>query len=83
MMISYGGYGDEKAAEQLKQALQGVRMQPTHRMMGLTFPTRAEMVQAAKGEDLGLSGDVEGATWAEEQEEIVKAFEELMGLLNA
>ncbi len=52
-------------------------------MMGLTFPTRAEMVKAAKGEDLGLSGDVEGATWAEEQEEIVKAFEELMGLLNA
>ncbi len=41
------------------------------------------MVKAAKGEDLGLSGEGESAICGEEREEIVKAFEELMGLLNA
>lgn len=83
MIVSYGGHGGEKAAQQLKQVLQGVRMRPAEKMVGLTFPGREFLVKAATGEDLGLGAESEDRVWSSEREEIKKAFEELTGLLEA
>ena len=83
MIVSYGGHGGGKAAGQLKQVLQGVGMRPTERMVGLTFPGREFLVKAAKGEELGLDAKNEEGFWSKEREEIVKAFEELVALLDA
>ena len=83
MIVSYGGHGGGRAAEQLKQVLQGVRMRPTERTVGLMFPGREFLVKAAKGEDLGLSAESEQGVWSTKREEIGKAFEELIGLLDA
>jgi NAD(P)H-dependent FMN reductase len=82
MIVSYGGHGGGKAAGQLKQVLQGVGMRPAERMVGLTFPGRELLVKAAKGEELGLDAKSEEGVWSKEREEIVKAFEELVGLLD-
>jgi NAD(P)H-dependent FMN reductase len=83
MIVSYGGHGGGKAAGQLKQVLQGVRMRPTERMVGLTFPGKEFLVKAAKGEELGLGAEGEEGVWGKEQQEIGGAFEELIGLLGA
>jgi NAD(P)H-dependent FMN reductase len=83
MIVSYGGHGGGKAAGQLKQVLQGIGMRPTERMAGLTFPGREFLVKAAKGEELGLDAKSEEGVWRKEREEVVKAFEELVGLLDA
>ena len=83
MIVSYGGHGGGRAAGQLKQVLQGVGMRPVERMVGLTFPGRELLVKAAKGEELGLDATSEKGVWSKEREEIVKAFEELVGLLDA
>ncbi|PYH66573.1 flavin-dependent quinone reductase [Aspergillus vadensis CBS 113365] len=63
LVVSYGGHGGGKAAEQLRQVLQGVRMRPLERMIGLKFPEMKEVERAARGEDLGL--DLEGGYWVE------------------
>ncbi|OJI87359.1 hypothetical protein ASPTUDRAFT_74171 [Aspergillus tubingensis CBS 134.48] len=57
LVVSYGGHGGGKAAEQLRQVLQGVRMRPLERMVGLKFPEMKEVERAARGEDLGLDGE--------------------------
>jgi hypothetical protein len=57
-------------------------MRPVERMVGLTFPGREFLVKAAKGEELGLDAKGEEGVWSKEREEIVKAFEELVGLLD-
>ncbi|KAI3019651.1 hypothetical protein CBS147347_8946 [Aspergillus niger] len=56
LVVSYGGHGGGKAAAQLRQVLQGVRMRPLERMVELRFPEIEEVKRAAKGEDLGLNG---------------------------
>ncbi|KAL1989065.1 hypothetical protein VTN96DRAFT_5828 [Rasamsonia emersonii] len=55
LIVSYGGHGGVKAAEQLRQVLLGVRMYPVDRSVALTFPGREFMVQAARGRELGLN----------------------------
>jgi NAD(P)H-dependent FMN reductase len=82
MIVSYGGHGGGRAAGQLKQVLQGVGMRPVDRMVGLTFPGREFLVKAAKGEELGLDAKSEEGVWIKEREEIGKAFEELVSLLD-
>jgi hypothetical protein len=58
-------------------------MRPTERMVGLTFPGKEFLVKAAKGEELGLDAESAEGVWSKERVEIFKAFEELIGLLEA
>lgn len=84
-IVSYGGHGGVKAAEQLRQVLLGVRMRPVERSVALTFPGREFMVKAATGEDLALnrnSGAGDEELWAKEKGEIVQAFREMLALLR-
>lgn len=80
MIVSYGGHGGTKSAAQLRQVLQGVRMQVAETMPALTFPDRSVHVKAAKGEDLGFQD--EGGLWDAERDGIVRASKELLVLLS-
>jgi NAD(P)H-dependent FMN reductase len=81
MVVSYGGHGGGKAAAQLKNVLEGVRMGVAETMPGLSFPGRKVLQTAAVGGELALEG--EGAIWGEKEvKEIVMAFGELAELLG-
>ncbi|CAD6588964.1 MAG: hypothetical protein ASARMPRED_003842 [Alectoria sarmentosa] len=80
MIVSYGGHGGVKAAGQLRQVLQGVRMNVAETMPALSFPSKQTLLQATKGEELPLLG--EGGVWDSEREVVCKAFEELMALVS-
>ena len=80
MIVSYGGHGGGKSADQLRQVLYGVRMTVAETMPALTFPSKQTLVQAAKGQQLPLSGDT--GIWEAERKNICKAFEELMALVS-
>lgn len=80
MVVSYGGHGGVKAAGQLRQVLQGVRMNVVETMPALSFPSKQTLLQATKGEQLHVLG--EGGIWDTERKDICKAFEELMALLS-
>ncbi|KAL4891424.1 flavoprotein-like protein [Aspergillus ambiguus] len=80
LIVSYGGHGGGKAAAQLRQVLQGVRMNPMERTVLLTFPDKEVVVQAARGRDLGLRQD--DGLWAEERDGIKVAFGELLQLCS-
>jgi NAD(P)H-dependent FMN reductase len=90
MIVSYGGRGGGRAAEQLKQVLQGVRMRPVEKMVALAFLGREFTVKAATGQPLGLDEDAYGEgdgeekerVWAKERVEIGEAFGELLTLLR-
>lgn len=79
MIVSYGGHGGGKAAAQLKQILQAVRMEVVEKMPALTFLDRKHQATAAYGKDLGLDAHAEDGTWKSEQGEIVDAFADLVG----
>ncbi|KAF5856118.1 hypothetical protein ETB97_007858 [Aspergillus alliaceus] len=76
MIVSYGGHGGGKAAEQLKQVLHGVRMRPVERTVGLTFPSKETLMRAAEGREMDLS------FWEKERREVVEVFDEMVALLN-
>ena len=80
MIVSYGGHGGGKAAAQLRQVLQGVRMRVGDVMPALSFPNKEAVGKASKGQVLPLSG--EGAMWEAEREVVARSFEELMALLG-
>ncbi|PLB49799.1 hypothetical protein P170DRAFT_437288 [Aspergillus steynii IBT 23096] len=80
LIVSYGGHGGGKAAAQLRQVLQGLRMTPVERMVLLAFPDRDVLMKGAEGGDLGLTG--EGTFWAREKEDITAAFGELQRVIN-
>jgi NAD(P)H-dependent FMN reductase len=80
IIVSYGGHGGVKAASQLRQVLQGVRMNVVETMPALTFPSKKVLLQATKGEQIGVLG--EAGIWNSEREGICKAFEELMVLVS-
>ncbi|TVY36272.1 NAD(P)H-dependent FMN reductase [Lachnellula occidentalis] len=77
MVVSYGGHGGGKAAEQLKQVLQGLRMRVLESMPALTFAGHDAVIAATRGEDLGLGEGV----WDGEREGIRRVGEELLELL--
>lgn len=52
MIVSYGGHGGGRAAEQLKQVCQGLRMLPLDKAVCLTFPDKDFMAKVGRGEDL-------------------------------
>ena len=79
MIVSYGGHGGVKAAGQLRQVLQGVRMKVAETMPALSFPSKQTMLLASKGERLHLRG--ERGMWEGEGEIVWKGFEELTALV--
>lgn len=79
MIVSYGGHGGGRAAAQLRVVLEGgLDMKVVGPMPGLAFEGKEMLVRAAKGEDLRLK---EGA-WKAEMVEVVKGFEEIVGILE-
>ncbi|GIC93688.1 flavin-dependent quinone reductase [Aspergillus udagawae] len=79
MIVSYGGHGGGKAAQQLHQVLQGLRMQPVEPLVALVFPTKEFTGRAARGEDLGLMEDE--SVWSDGREQILTAFQVLAQLV--
>ncbi|KAI9728557.1 MAG: hypothetical protein M1834_007585 [Cirrosporium novae-zelandiae] len=78
MIVSYGGRGGGKAAEQLRQVLLGVRMKVTGTMPGLSLKAEGSMKAAMEeGELVSQARDM----WKSEQDLILKAFVELHELL--
>jgi NAD(P)H-dependent FMN reductase len=87
MIVSYGGHGGGKSAEQLTQVLLAVRMNVVSRSVGLMFPKQGEdgrgfLKKAAKGSDLGLAkGETDDGLWAKEMVDVKEMFTELVGML--
>lgn len=73
MIVSYGGHGGGKAAEQLKEVCDGLRMLPLDKPVCLTFPDKDFIAKVGQGEDLN-TGDV----FKEYKVEIQQRFSELM-----
>lgn len=76
MIISYGGHGGGKAAEQLKQVCQGLRMMPLEEPVCLTFPDKSFIVEISRGEDWDAQ-----EVFKEYTVEIQQRFKELMSNL--
>ncbi|KAF7161720.1 hypothetical protein CNMCM5623_007207 [Aspergillus felis] len=79
MIVSYGGHGGGKAAQQLLQVLQGLRMQPVEPLVALAFPTKEFTGRAARGEDLVMMEDE--SIWKDGREQILTAFQVLAQLV--
>ncbi|EED12138.1 NADPH-dependent FMN reductase Lot6, putative [Talaromyces stipitatus ATCC 10500] len=54
MIVSYGGHGGGKAAEQLKQVCHGLRMLPLDTPSCLTFPDKEFIEKVNRGEDFDV-----------------------------
>ncbi|KIW69594.1 hypothetical protein PV04_05464 [Phialophora macrospora] len=84
MVVSYGGYGGGKSAEQLTQVLVALRMNVVSRSVGLIFPKQGEdgkgfLKRAVSGSDLGLAkGGTEEGLWAKEMVDVKEMFAELV-----
>ncbi|OCT47495.1 NAD(P)H-dependent FMN reductase [Cladophialophora carrionii] len=88
MVVSYGGHGGGKSAEQLTQVLSAVRMNVVSRTVGLMFPKQGEdgrafLKKAARGSDLGLAGERKSdeVLWAKEMGAVRELFAELVGMM--
>lgn len=88
MIVSYGGHGGNKAAAQLKQVCQGMRMKVLEEPVCLVFPDKEFIAKASTGQDLGLDLDLDqvaalttdgkAAVWEAEKEAIRRGFKELL-----
>ncbi|KIW00803.1 uncharacterized protein PV09_07782 [Verruconis gallopava] len=76
MIVSYGGHGGTKAAEQLRQVLNGVAMHVIETMPSLTFGSKEITRTAMAGQKMPPMGG-EGGLWESKQDEILAAFNEL------
>lgn len=86
MIVSYGGHGGGKAAEQLKQVCQGLRMLPLDSPVCLTFPDKEFIARVNRGEDLGItrqSNDGWSGSFTEKRGEIQQRFVELVSVTSA
>lgn len=73
MIVSYGGHGGGRAAEQLEQVCQGLRMLPLDKPVCLMFPDKDFMAKVGRGEDLAVA-----EAFNEYKVEIQQGFDELM-----
>lgn len=79
MIVSYGGHGGDKCAAALKIVLGGgIGMKVVDTTVNLSFPDRDFLVGATRGQELGLDGVNSREIWAQEREEIVKVWEEMV-----
>ncbi|KAI9835042.1 MAG: hypothetical protein M1819_002594 [Sarea resinae] len=79
MIVSYGGKrGGDKAAQQLRQVLLGVRMKVAETMPGLPLKTEDILTAAALKGNLAPEA---AKMWSAEGDLILKAFQELLELL--
>lgn len=76
MIVSYGGHGGGRAAGQLKQVCDGLRMLPLEKPLCLMFPDEAFMAKVGRGEDLNA-----GEVFKKYRVEIQQRFSELVSNL--
>jgi hypothetical protein len=79
MLVSYGGRGGDKAAQQLRQVCEGLRMNPLESPICLTLPDWDFSMRGPKGEDLYL---VQESTFGPSNPWSVKKEEFRIGSMN-
>ncbi|AEO70180.1 a379f458-c16f-4cc4-8ab4-2e326f6e6af3 [Thermothielavioides terrestris] len=93
VIVTYGGHGGGKCAEQLRTVLGGgLRMRVVEPAVCLSFPSREVVGRATRGEDLELwsrrrQGQADGGAnglglWSDRRGDIVEAWEALVKLLE-
>ena len=84
VVVTYGGHGGTKCAEQMRMVLGGgLKMQVGERMVvNLTFPSREVVEKAFRGEDIGVR-EKDTQVWKTEQKLIVDAWTQMVGLLTS
>lgn len=83
MIVTYGGYGGGKCAEQLRSVLEGCRMELTPSHVELKYPDMQWAKEKAfPGGDLGLNAESDDSVWANERSNIVAVFGELQAALD-
>ena len=80
MIVSYGGHGGTKSANQFHQILQAIKMNIIETIPTLTFLGRLMIVKASEGEDIGLNE--ENGLWEIEGQEIRKGGDEIMAVVS-
>lgn len=83
MIVSYGGHGGTKCAAQLKQVLEAVEMTVVGKEVGLQFPGKQVLIQAATGAELDLGKEGKGGIWEGERDGVREAFRELVALMES
>ncbi len=80
LIISYGGHGGEKCAEQIGTVLGSVGMRVVGQMVNMSFESVEGLQRACGGEDLGLDAEDDGGMWAEHRGRIAGLFwDEMVG----
>lgn len=74
LIVSYGGHGGVRCAEQIRTVLGAVGMRVVGQMVSMAFPSHESLERAFKGEDLGLDASSDAAPWAEHRGEIATIF---------
>ena len=83
IIVSYGGHGGDKAASSLKLCLAGgISMQVGDKMVvNLSFPNREVLVNATRGQNLGLDAGQDDGIWSSERKRITGAWDEMVVIL--
>ncbi|KAL1901075.1 hypothetical protein Sste5346_002142 [Sporothrix stenoceras] len=83
MVVTYGGHGGVHAAAALQLVLGGgLKMPALKETVNLTYPTKDVFNAVSKGQELGLPPAGASTTWEDRQEDIAKAWRELVELLT-
>lgn len=87
MIVSYGGHGGGRSAEQLKQVLAAVKMRVLEKTVPLMFPKMGEdgrefTKRAFRGEDLELVTQSGEGVWVKEMEDVKACFGTLVEMLG-
>lgn len=70
LIVSYGGHGGAKCAEQIRTVLGAFGMRVVGQMVNLKFPSHEHLERAFKGEDLGLDASNDAGPWADHTSQI-------------
>ena len=74
LIISYGGHGGERCAEQITTVVGAFGMRAVGETVNMTFPSFEYTDKALKGEDLGLDAKNDAGPWAEYRSRIAALF---------
>lgn len=74
MVVSYGGHGGTRAADQIKTVLTGIGMRVVPSTVSMAFPSSEFLVKAVAGEDLGLDATKGDGPWAEHRAALREVF---------
>ncbi len=83
MIVTYGGYGGTKSAAQIESVLNGLRMKPAADHVELKYPDMQFAVEKAfPGGDLSLDAGSDESVWADQRQNVLAVFDQLMTLLE-